>query len=288
MIDELLGCPAPAKINLFLHITGRRPDGYHTLQTAFRLLDHGDSLNFHLRKDGRIRRMNDVPGVPEEQDLIVRAARLLQARTKCSLGADLAIEKKLPMGGGLGGGSSDAATTLMALNRLWNTGVSRRELQEWSLALGADLPFFIFGQTAMAAGVGEILEPLFLPEAWYVVIEPPVSVPTIEIFRSEALTRNTPVLRITGSTVRDVQQQIREKTWNDMQAVASKLYPEVQKALDAFSEFGAPRMSGSGGCVFLECSSQIQAESVQDALSKDWKVWSARGLDDHPLKSWIE
>lgn len=288
MIDKLLDCPAPAKINLFLHITGRRPDGYHTLQTIFRLLDHGDSLDFHLRKDGQIRRINDVPGVPEEQDLIVRAARLLQTRTHCTLGADLSIEKRLPMGGGLGGGSSDAATTLIALNRLWGTGVSRRELQEWALALGADLPFFIFGQTAMAEGIGEVLDPMPLPEAWYVVIEPPVSVPTVEIFRSKALTRNTPICRITGSTVDDVLQRIREQTRNDMQAVASKLYPDIQRALDAFSEFGAPRMSGSGGCVFLECSSQTQAESIRDALSDDWKIWSVRGLNEHPLKSWIE
>lgn len=288
MIDKLLDCLAPAKINLFLHITGRRPDGYHTLQTAFRLLDHGDSLDFHLRKDGQIRRMNDVPGVPEEQDLIVRAARLLQTRTNCTLGADLGIEKRLPMGGGLGGGSSDAATTLIALNRLWGTGVSRRELQEWSLTLGADLPFFIFGQTALAEGVGEVLEPLPLPEAWYVVIEPPVSVPTVEIFHSKELTRNTPICRITGSAVRNVLHEIRNKTRNDMQSVACKLYPDIQKALDALAEYGEPRMSGSGSSVFLECSSREQAESVKGALLPDWKVWIARGMPEHPLRSWVE
>lgn len=288
MSKSLLRCPAPAKINLFLHVTGRRADGYHTLQTAFRLLDHGDWLDFHLREDGQIRRINEIPGVPAEQDLVVRAARLLQTRTGCKLGADIAIEKNLPMGGGLGGGSSDAATTLIALNRLWNTDTSRQELQEWSLELGADVPFFIFGQSAIAEGVGEALQVLPLPDAWYVVIEPPVSVPTIEIFRAKGLTRNTPICRITGSAVSNVLQQIRDTTRNDLQSVASGLYPEIQEALDALANFGASRMSGSGSCVFLECSSQQQAEAARDALKPDWKVWCASGMNEHPLKDWVK
>lgn len=180
---RLPGCPAPAKLNLFLHVTGRRADGYHLLQTAFRLLDWGDTLDFSLREDGDIRRTTAIAGVPPEQDLVVRAAHLLQAHTGCRLGADIALHKVLPMGGGIGGGSSDAATTLIALNRLWDTGLGRSELQALGLQLGADVPVFVFGRDAFAEGVGEALQPMELAPAWYVIVSPGVSVPTGEIFR---------------------------------------------------------------------------------------------------------
>lgn len=282
-----LDCPAPAKLNLFLHVTGRRADGYHTLQTAFRLVDYGDRLDFHLRQDGQIHRVTALPGVPPESDLVVRAAHLLQTKTGCSLGADISVHKRLPMGGGLGGGSSDAATTLLALNSLWQTGVRRETLQAWGLSLGADVPFFIFGQAAIAEGVGEALSPLALPPAWYVVIEPAVAVPTAEIFRAEDLTRNTAPIIISGSAVDDLPNRFQREARNDLQPVACRLYPRIQHALDALCRHGAPRMSGSGSSVFLECRSEVAAKRVVEALQPDWKVWQARGLDDHPLRSWV-
>lgn len=177
--------PAPAKINLFLHIVGRRPDGYHLLQTAFRMLDWGDEITLQRRDDGLILRTSDVPGVPAESDLVVRAARALQAASGSRFGADIGVLKRIPMGGGLGGGSSDAASVLLALNRLWGCGLSRQALQDLGLKLGADVPFFIFGETAFAEGVGEALRPLAVPPAWYVVVAPPVSVPTAEIFSAK-------------------------------------------------------------------------------------------------------
>ena len=286
-MNARLNCPAPAKLNLFLHVTGRRPDGYHTLQTAFRLVDHGDRLDFHLRQDGLICRTNDLPGVPPDTDLVVRAARLLQAKTGCTLGADICVNKHLPMGGGLGGGSSDAATTLLALNSLWQTGVKRETLQAWALSLGADVPFFIFGQSAVAQSIGEELTALSLPPAWYVVIEPPASVPTAEIFRAEDLTRNTAPIIITGSAVDDLLHHFQHQARNDLQGVACRLYPQIQLALEALGRFGAPRMSGSGSSVFLECRSKSLAESVVQALRPDWKIWSACGLNDHPLRHWV-
>lgn len=285
-LDDFLHCPAPAKINLFLHVTGRRADGYHLLQTAFRMLDHGDRLSFSLRQDGQINRLNEVPGVPAESDLIVRAARLLQARCGCSLGADIRIEKRLPMGGGLGGGSSDAATTLLALNRLWQLDCSRQQLQEWGLELGADLPFFLFGETAWAEGVGETLKPLALPPTHYVVIEPPVAVPTAEIFRSKVLTRDTPVLIMPAFAADQAQAFLNQKGRNDLQAVACELYPEVQQALDALKPFGTARMSGSGACVFLACETEAQANAVVEAVQHQWRAWSAPALDKHPLHAW--
>lgn len=283
MSERLLHCLAPAKINLFLHVTGRRADGYHLLQTAFRMLAHGDTLSFALRHDGEIRRLTGLPGVPPESDLTVRAARLLQARTGCRLGADISIDKCLPMGGGLGGGSSDAATALLALNHLWQLDVERAALQQWALQLGADVPFFVFGRTALAEGVGEALQPLVLPPAWYVVVEPPVAVPTAEIFSAGNLTRDTKPLKIPGSSAGITQQQLQDEGRNDLQPVACEKYPVIQQALDALSRFGAPRMTGSGACVFLPCGSAEQAQEVVSALSGAWRVWSAAALDVHPL-----
>lgn len=285
-LDDFQNCPAPAKINLFLHVTGRRPDGYHLLQTAFRMIDRGDTLGFDLRQDGQIRRTRDIPGVPEETDLVVRAGRLLQEKTGCKLGADIRLDKRLPMGGGLGGGSSDAATTLLALNRLWQLDCSRAELQTWSLALGADVPFFIYGETAWAEGVGESLQALELPPAWYVIIEPPVSVPTIEIFRAKDLTRDTPMLIMPGFAADQTNAFLEQTGRNDLQKVACRLYPEVQSALDALGKFGTARMSGSGACVFLACSSESQAAAIVEAVKSEWRAWHAPSLDRHPMHAW--
>lgn len=271
--------PAPAKINLFLHIVGRRPDGYHLLQTAFRMLDWGDEITLQRRDDGLILRTSDVPGVPAESDLVVRAARALQAASGSRFGADIGVLKRIPMGGGLGGGSSDAASVLLALNRLWGCGLSRQALQDLGLKLGADVPFFIFGETAFAEGVGEALRSLAVPPAWYVVVAPPVSVPTAEIFSAKELTRDTEILIMQGFAA--------HKTRNDMQAVVCVKYPEVAESLEWLSQYGDARMSGSGACLFAPFDTEGQARQVAASVPLGWKVWVARGLDRHPLKDWV-
>lgn len=279
----MLKCFCPAKINLFLHVTGRRPDGYHTLQTAFLLLNHGDELTLTLREDGQIVRTTDLAGVPPEQDLVVRAARLLQAKTGCKLGAEIALTKCLPMGGGLGGGSSNAASVLLGLNQLWALGVSREKLQEWALTLGADVPFFVFGQTAWAEGLGEALKPFSVEKSWFLVVEPPVSVPTAEIFSSKDLTRNTKPINIAPLTS---LPDIMSATRNDLEAVTKKLYPQVEKALNILAQFGVARMSGSGACVFLLCENQAHAHEVEKKVAEmlPWRMWVAQSLSEHPLK----
>ena len=271
--------PAPAKINLFLHIVGRRPDGYHLLQTAFRMLDWGDEITLQRRDDGLILRTSDVPGVPAESDLVVRAARALQAASGSRFGADIGVLKRIPMGGGLGGGSSDAASVLLALNRLWGCGLSRQALQDLGLKLGADVPFFIFGETAFAEGVGEALRPLAVPPAWYVMVAPPVSVPTAEIFSAKELTRDTEILIMQGFAA--------HKTRNDMQAVVCVKYPEVAESLEWLSQYGDARMSGSGACLFAPFDTEGQARQVAASAPSGWKVWVAQGLDRHPLKDWV-
>ena len=274
-----LRVPAPAKINLFLHIVGRRPDGYHLLQTAFRMLDWGDEIILRRRDDGAIVRVGEVPGVPAEADLVVRAARALQAASGSTFGAEIAVEKRIPMGGGLGGGSSDAATVLMALNRLWACGLSREALQALGLKLGADVPFFVFGQTAFAEGVGENLVPLAVPPAWYVVVAPKVSVPTVEIFSDPELTRDSEPIKMRAfATI---------TTRNDMQATVCKRYPQVAEALEWLSRYGAARMSGSGACIFAPFDSKEAAEQVVSQRPQGWKVWVAAGLDRHPLADWV-
>jgi 4-diphosphocytidyl-2-C-methyl-D-erythritol kinase len=280
-------CPAPAKLNLFLHVTGRRPDGYHLLQTAFQLIDHGDLLHFEVRDDGIIRRTTEIGGVPEESDLVIRAARLLKSeagrsRDTRNLGADIAIEKRLPMGGGLGGGSSDAATTLIALNHLWETGFNRAELMALGLRLGADVPFFVFGQNAFAEGVGEKLSPLGTPDCWYVVIEPGVAAPTASIFASPELTRDSKPVRIT-----DFPEASIGFGKNDLQVVASKLFPPIAEALKWLQRFGEARMTGSGACVFCAFQYERDADKALDDVLMhgpgSWKAWKARSIERHPL-----
>lgn len=286
MASTLNNCPAPAKLNLFLHVTGRRPDGYHLLQTVFQLLDHGDLLHFETRNDGVIRRTSEIVGVSESSDLIVRAAQLLKTtipEPKAQyLGANIAIEKKLPLGGGLGGGSSDAATTLIALNYLWEAGLTRTKLMNLGLQLGADVPFFLFGQNAFAEGVGEALVPVATPDCWYVVIEPGVTVPTAAIFSDSELTRNTKPVRIM-----DFSKAPLSFGKNDLEAVAASLFPDIARALSWLRQFGDARMTGSGACVFCSAPNEHRAEEIVSAARgsglQQWKIWKAKAIERHPL-----
>lgn len=273
-------CLAPAKLNLFLHVVGRRPDGYHLLQSVFRFLDYGDSLSFRLRRDGQITRISNLPGVPQEKDLVVRAARLLQEATGCALGVDIAVEKRLPMGGGLGGGSSDAATVLLVLNRLWHLNLPRTELQALGLRLGADVPVFVFGQSAFAEGVGELLQPVNLPPAWYVVIAPPVAVATAEIFAAPELTRDTTSIKMCDLSTARLQ--------NDLQAVVCGRYPKVAECLAWLGRHGEARMTGSGACVFAEFATEEEARRVLAEKPAQWQGFVARGLDRHPLRDYAD
>ncbi|SAL21868.1 4-(cytidine 5'-diphospho)-2-C-methyl-D-erythritol kinase [Caballeronia telluris] len=283
--ESLRDCLAPAKLNLFLHITGRRPDGYHALQTVFQLLDWGDALHFTRRDDGAITRRTDVPGVPESDDLVVRAARLLRDYTGSKYGVEIEIDKRLPMGAGLGGGSSDAATTLLALNRLWGVDLPRATLQNLALQLGADVPFFVFGQNAFAEGVGEALRAVDLPKRWFLVVTPAVHVPTAEIFSEKALTRDSKVLTMTDF----LAQHSSDADWpdsfgrNDMQAVVAEKYAEVAKVLEWFSDSAPARMTGSGASVFAAFRSKAEAELAQAKLPASWKSVVTGSLDSHPL-----
>ncbi|MBT2789398.1 4-(cytidine 5'-diphospho)-2-C-methyl-D-erythritol kinase (plasmid) [Paraburkholderia strydomiana] len=283
--DSLRDCLAPAKLNLFLHITGRRPDGYHTLQTVFQLLDWGDTLHFRRRDDGLITRSTEIADVPPEHDLTVRAATLLKAHTGSPEGVDIEIEKRLPMGAGLGGGSSDAATTLLALNRLWKLNVPRLELQALALKLGADVPFFVFGKNAFAQGVGEALDVVQLPPRHFLVVTPRVHVPTAAIFSEKALTRDSKALTIT-----DFPAELSCNTeWpesfgrNDMQQVVVGKYAEVAQVLRWFENVAPARMSGSGASVFAAFRSKAEAEAVQAKLPGEWNSAVAASLEQHPL-----
>ena len=287
-------CPAPAKLNLFLHVVGRRPDGYHLLQSVFQLIDRGDTLHFDLRDDDRIVRTTDVPGVPEEHDLIVRALRALQAEYarrhgRLPPGIAVAVEKRLPMGGGLGGGSSDAATALMAANHLWQAGLTDAELIALGLPLGADIPFFLFGETAFAEGVGEALQAVPGPDCWYVVIEPGVAVPTVAIFTAPDLTRNTKAITISDFSRRHVESNdLIGFGKNDLQDVAARQFPPVAEAIEWLGGYGAARMTGSGSCVFCAFSTEQEAERVLKQVPTRWRAWKAKALQRHPMKSLLQ
>jgi 4-diphosphocytidyl-2-C-methyl-D-erythritol kinase len=293
-LASLHGCPAPAKLNLFLHVTGRRADGYHLLQSVFQLIDHGDTLDVDLRADGDIVRLNDVPGVPEEQDLIVRALRALQTayaqrHGKLPPGIAVRIDKRLPMGGGLGGGSSDAATALMAANHLWQAGFTDAELMAIGLPLGADIPFFLFGETAFAEGVGEALQAVPGPDCWYVVIEPGVAVPTPAIFTAPDLTRNTKPITVTDFLGRQTgSTDAAGFGRNDLQDVVVRLFPPVAEAIEWLGNHGAARMTGSGACVFSAFSTEQEAERVVQQVPAKWTAWKARSLTKHPMKSLLQ
>jgi 4-diphosphocytidyl-2-C-methyl-D-erythritol kinase len=277
-----LTCAAPAKLNLFLHVVGRRDDGYHLLQTLFRFIDLNDTLHYTLRQDGAVHRVNVIDGVPEEQDLCVRAARLLQQETGCAQGVDIELEKRIPMGGGLGGGSSDAATTLLALNRLWNLNLSRERLMQLGLTLGADVPVFVFGDNAFAEGVGEELQAYSVPEAWYVVLSPPVHVPTAKIFTHPELTRNTNSITIRALPIGGAFPA--GQFGNDLQPVACKLYPEIERHLAWLAQFAPAMMTGSGACVFAAFASEEEAKAVLRQLPENMRGFIAPGLRHHPLR----
>ncbi len=267
--------PAPAKLNLMLRITGRRDDGYHQLQTVFRILDFGDEIAFKVRADGEICRLLGNEGVPEGEDLMVRAARLLQRQAGVSQGVELSLRKRIPMGGGLGGGSSDAATVLVVLNHLWRTRLSPQQLAELGLRLGADVPVFIHGVSAWGEGVGEVLQALELPEAWYLVLSPPCHVSTARVFADPQLTRNAP-----RTTIRDFLAGGRE---NDCLPVVSRGYPEVAEALQWLGAHAEARLTGTGGSVFAEFADESAARDVLRQVPDGYRAFVARGLNRSPL-----
>lgn len=274
---------APAKLNLFLHVIGRKPDGYHLLQTVFRLIDYADQLSFECRQDGQIKLQTPTPGVAEEQDLCVRAARLLQQHSDTKQGVDIYLEKNIPMGGGLGGGSSDAATTLLALNQLWDIHLPTDQLIKLGLQLGADVPVFIFGHNAFAEGVGEELTKIELPPAWYLVLCPQVNVSTAEIFSSKELTRNTIPITIPPFSI-----------WqghNDLEPVVCQTYPEVKACLQwikTLKNTTIAAMSGSGACVFAEFSTEKEARVAFEQVPKGIKSFVTQGLNQHPIHDLTE
>ena len=281
-MKHLHHCRAPAKLNLFLHVVGQREDGYHLLESVFQLIDLADVLHFDLREDETIARVTEVPDVPASDDLIVRAAQLLgddmAQRGRRPAGVNITIEKQIPMGGGLGGGSSDAATTLMALNHLWQAGMTRSELMALGLRLGADVPFFLLGENAFVEGIGERLTAVPTPSAWFVVIHPGISVPTPVIFRAPELTRNTKAVRIA-----DFSASPLGFGRNDLQAVAARAFPPVADAVEWLSGFGEARMTGSGACVFAAFASETEADAVLQSVPAAWRGWKARTLAAHPM-----
>jgi 4-diphosphocytidyl-2-C-methyl-D-erythritol kinase len=268
--------PAPAKLNLFLHVTGRRPDGFHDLQTIFQLIDLCDSIGIVPREDGQIVRVDGPADVPPELDLTVRAARAVQTETQTSLGATLRVIKRIPMGGGLGGGSSDAATVLLALNHLWKCGRTLDDLARIGLALGSDVPVFIRGFSAWAEGRGERLVPVELPERWFVVIHPGVSVSTGPIFQSTELTRNSPLITI--------RAHFESGGRNDCEPVVRSRFPEVANALDWLGQFGEARLTGTGSCIFAPCERAIDAERIAARVPDRWRSFVARGLNVSPMR----
>ncbi len=272
--------PAPAKLNLILHVTGQRDDGYHLLQTVFQFIDLSDSLDFEIRDDGIISCQSNWDEVVEADNLIIRAARALQQEAGIRSGADIGLEKRLPAGAGLGGGSSDAATTLVALNHLWGLEFSADKLAAIGLQLGADVPVFVRGQAAWAEGVGEQLTPIELQEPWYLVVKPDCRVVTTEVFDSPDLTRNTPAIRIC-----DFQGNGGH---NDCESVVKGLYQEVTEALDWLGQFAVAKMTGTGACVFAGFDKQQQAESVYDRLPWGWEGFVAKGLNRSPLQTRLE
>ena len=276
--------PAPAKLNLFLHVVGRLPDnGYHLLQSVFTLIDLADAIRIQATEDGRIERVNDVPGVPADSDLSIRAAQLLQEATGTRRGARIEVEKRIPMGGGLGGGSSDAATVLITLNRLWECGFDAEALGEIGLALGADVPFFVQGSPAWVEGIGDILKPFPIPPAWYAIVVPGVSVPTHEIYAAPELTRDTEALKMEDFSAHPQELQ-GPRFRNDMEPVALARYPEVREALEWLAARAKARMTGSGGCVFAAFDSREAAQAALSGLPAKMNGFVARGLEHHPLR----
>lgn len=272
---------APAKLNLMLHIVGRRADGYHELQTMFQLIDLRDRIEIEVRDDGRVSRPAGAPGVPESEDLVVRAARALQRAAGTGLGADLSVRKVIPMGGGLGGGSSDAATTLLALNRLWKIGFDSQQLAALGAKLGADVPIFVHGHSAWAEGVGDRLTPVEIPgECWYLVIYPGIHVPTADVFQVPELTRNSPATTMRGF--------LEMGGRNDCEAVVRARFPAVAEALDWLARHAPARLTGTGSCVFAKFARAADAERVAARVPDSWRGYVARGLARSPVLDELE
>jgi 4-diphosphocytidyl-2-C-methyl-D-erythritol kinase len=267
--------PAPAKLNLMLRIVGRRADGYHLLQTVFQFVDLCDWISFHPADDGRVYLQKPLAGVAEADDLTVRAAKLLKAETGCELGVCIAVEKNLPMGGGLGGGSSDAATTLVVLNKLWQLNLPTEKLMSLGLTLGADVPIFVYGHSAWAEGVGEKIEKITLPEQWLIIIKPDCHVNTGEIFSTKELTRDSKSITIADFTAGQHQ--------NDCIEVVRQRYPSVQNALVDLAEFSEARLTGTGACVFAQFDSEKLALDAYQSLKNKWQVYLAKGINESPL-----
>lgn len=280
MQDAQLILPAPAKLNLMLHILGRRPDGYHELQTLFQFLDHGDELGFSLREDGEIHLRTEMPGVPHDSNLIVRAARSLQQASGTRLGADIWLDKRLPMGGGIGGGSSNAATTLLGLDHLWQTHLGEERLAELGLALGADVPVFVRGRAAFAEGVGERLQPVTLEEPWFLVAVPQVFVSTAEVFTDPELTRNSAPINL--------RSLLEGGSRNDCQPVVEKRYPEVRNALMWLNKFTSARLTGTGACVFGSFPNRDDADKVARQLPATLPSFVAKGSNISMLHRRLE
>ena len=282
-----LDYPAPAKLNLFLHVVGRRDDGYHLLQSVFTLIDRCDSVRLQVRDDGEIRRLSDLPGVAPQEDLAVRAAVLLKEASGTAKGADIHVDKRIPMGGGLGGGSSDAATVLLALDHLWGTGFGTEVLAELGGALGADIPFFLLGSSAWVEGIGERLRPMQVPRRWYLVLTPPVAVPTGVIFAAPELTRNTEALKMEDFSAQPPGSQTfasGDGFRNDLETVVINRYPVVGEHLEWLRQHGDARLTGSGSCVFAGFDSREAAQQVLDRLPGSMTGFIAQGLSQHPLR----
>ena len=273
--------PAPAKLNLFLHVTGRRPDGYHTLQSVFTLIDLADRLRFRVRDDGVIRLLNPSADWPADEDLTVRAASALQAASGTRMGVDIELEKRIPVGGGLGGGSSDAATVLMVLDRLWGIEMPMASLSGLGAKLGADVPFFLFGRTAWAEGAGERLCAVETAPAWYVILVPRVRVPTGAVFAAFELTRASEPLKIEDFSARPEDPRFH----NDLEAIVAGRYPEVREHLKWLGRRGKARMTGSGGCVFAPFGGREEAERVLSELPSSMQGFIAQGIGHHPLRA---
>ena len=293
-MQALYDVPAPAKLNLFLHVVGKRPDGYHLLESLFTLVDWADTLHFEKRSDGLLQRHDQGDALPTD-DLCLRAARLLQQHAACPLGADIHIEKRLPSGAGMGGGSSDAASTLLALNRLWGLNLPRKQLLELGLKLGADVPFFVGGNTAFVEGIGEILTPLAMASRRFAIIKPPASIPTARIFSSPLLQRSESMVIVEGFAGNESQLTQSGFGRNDLQQAAEAECEEVSKALAALeARFGNSRMTGSGSAVFAELSERIQVgvsnqpEATLEDLPPAWVGKICRSLEVHPLRDWAQ
>jgi len=292
-MEFALALPAPAKLNLFLRVTGRRADGYHELQTAYTLIDLADLLDFERRDDGLIERQGDLVG-DLDSDLVVRAARALQTHSGTTLGAAISVTKRIPAGSGLGGGSSDAATTLIALNRLWNLNLSRSKLSAIGLQLGADVPFFLHGRAAFAEGIGEQLTTVELPPLWFAIVWPGVSVSTKEIFADAGLTRNSKATKIADFSAMAGQwvgqaignSDLTSSLVNDLEPVARRRYPVIDEAIKRLERFGAARMTGSGSAVYVATRAREQAELAVADVPSGWSSWVVSTLVEHPLAVW--